>query len=292
MADIISVLELDLCSFLDAVEVAALRSSCKTVHAFVEKEPEEAFNFTLPAPCHFKFFQQEADLLWFILRRREDVHLVEHAGVEWEGIANTKGFWNQTRRHLAVLVRGFWNHPDVRALRRAAVRLDSPSLMRRLAVEAPGELLQFSDAPPSSGLFNGNTDGPSEFLHNCWIKYERALFRERDHWKPLGRDEALKHDSKIFHSKVHFMLWKTMSAVRSAQGREFFGYCNLCTPLFQLVVESSSCYWCRNYPLEFTDDSDYRFGTESHILTHAHRRAHTYTHTHIHIFINDEYKPK
>ena len=246
MVDLCCVLELDLCSFLDVIEVAAIRTLCKAARKSVEDEDEESFNFTIPLPdLHLPLFQCESHLRWVIDRQRDDCLLIRgipcpsvHRRAQhkrWRSVGIDPSWIHVTirRRYLLnVLSRAFWYHDDVQATLTAAIRLDSAGLLRRLAVKAPGVCL--SDDNP-------NTDGPANFLHNVWVFIEEAHFREHGPWEPLGRDIALVVDSDLFFSRLHFVLWKYMAAVRKRQQRDFKGYCDNCDDLFLGVTRVTTC---------------------------------------------------
>jgi hypothetical protein len=124
------------------------------------------------------------------------------------------------RALLERLVRAFWNHGHVQALLETVIRLDSPSLLRRVAAEAPGDYLSEDDDP--------NNDGTANFMYKAWVAMEEDHFQNDGLWEPLGREYATVVDSSLFFGKVHFVLWKYMAAVRKRQHRNFNGYCRNC----------------------------------------------------------------
>jgi hypothetical protein len=70
---------------------------------------------------------------------------------------------------LESLIWAFWNHPDVQALLAMAIRLDSASLLRRLAAEAPGEY----------DFYDPYNDGKDNFMYKVWVAIEETQFQEQ-----------------------------------------------------------------------------------------------------------------
>ena len=206
MFDLCFVLTLDLFCFLDAVTVAAIRTVCEAAHSIVEDEPRDSFKFTCSMLPYLHYFHSESHFLWVVNRRQKDVYLVSRVPFTY--------MQNMDIVHF----RAFWSNPEVCALRTAALRLDSPCLLRLIAAEALGPKYP-------RRCFGGLalTNGPAEFMCNCWIAVEQAHFNEHGHWRPLGREDALEHSSDLFYSKVHFSLWKYIARLRSRQHRDFRG---------------------------------------------------------------------
>ena len=216
--DFLWFLELDpdlLICFMGAIEVAALRALCKTTQQLVADAPEEAFDFSfssiIPLLPRFDRYQE---LQWVILRLAEDNSLVQrkpstsrHRRVlyrRWRrwaivhGIVPDRHSRMMLRRDvLDSLIWAFWNHPDVQALLALAIRLDSASLLRRLAAEAPSEY-DFCDS------YN---DGTANFMYEVWVAIEETQFQEHGPWEPPGRDDATEVDP-LFFGTIHFVLWK------------------------------------------------------------------------------------
>ena len=234
MVDLCVVLKLELCPFLDAVAVATIRTVCQAAHSIVEQAPHASFNFAVPLRRHLDLFERESDLLWVLDRLRKGVYLVDRERLPRDAprsrCSKGKTFtWWYTRTQegsllpLDVHVRGFWFHPAVGTLHSTALRLDSPSLLWRIAVEAPGGK---NPLMWLRGLKQSN--GPDEFMFNCWITFEKAQFERHGHWRPYLRDEMLEYNSDFFYSKVHFFLWNHMAKLRRNQHRDFRGYCKKC----------------------------------------------------------------
>ena len=236
----------DFLSFMGAVEAAALRTLCKTTQALVEGAPEHAFEFTfavvIPLLPNFGSYQE---LEWVILRLRENNSLVQlkpspaiHRRAlyrRWRSVGIDPARQHRIvhrRALLESLIRAFWCQPDVEALLAVAIRLKSTSLLRRLAVEAPGEYLD-DDGP--------NNDGTANFLYKVWVKIEQDHFQEHGRWEPLGRDEATLVSKDLFFGSVHFMLWKYMAGVRKQQQRVFKGYCHHCDFIVPGVISDARC---------------------------------------------------
>jgi hypothetical protein len=240
-------MDLDVLSFIDAIEVAALRALCKATQHSVACAPEHAFEFTFAPiiPLLLKFDSYKK-LEWVILRLRKDNILVQDKPCPARHLRALHGRWVRMdidpsrvsrmmhrRCLLAGLVRAFWNHAHVQSLLATAIRLDSTSLLRRVAVEAPGEYLSDDDDP--------NNDGTANFMYNTWVAMEEDHFQEDGVWEPLGRDQATAVDSPLFFGKVHFFLWKYMAAVRKRQQRDFNGYCRHCDFFIAGLICDARC---------------------------------------------------
>ena len=138
--------------FLGAVEVAALRSLCKSAALAVTCEGEESFNFTFPPVRRLlPKFTREAELLWVVERMAFGECLLQKPVTLETKTRLRRSHWRNMglalryrptgiykHRELARLVRAFWWNPEVMELRATALRLDSISLLRRVAKEAPG----------------------------------------------------------------------------------------------------------------------------------------------------------
>jgi hypothetical protein len=250
--DLFSVLDvdLDLFTFMDAIEVAALRALCKTAQKVFAELPEHVFDFTFSAIIpRLPKFTCDKELLWVIHRLRERTGLVQRRpcpdlhrralSSRWRrmGIDPSQLCRMMHRRSLLEsLVRAFWFHKDVQALLATAIRLDSTSLLRRLAAEAPGDYLSDDDNP--------NNDGTANFMYNVWVSMEEDHFQEHGPWEPLGRDDAtwgIAVDMDLFFGKVHFVLWKYMAAVRKRQQRDFKGFCRNCDLLSSGLICDARC---------------------------------------------------
>jgi hypothetical protein len=247
-------MDLDFLSFIDAIEVAALRALCKATQQLVADAPEHAFEFTFAPiiPLLLKFDGYK-ELNWVILRLcpTSPDYLVQveprlcparqlralHNHWRRMGIDPSRVSRTMQRRSLLVrLVHAFWNHAHVQSLLATAIRLDSTSLLRRVAAEAPGECLS-DDGDP-------NTDGTANFMYNAWVAIEEDNFDEEGAdgvWAPLGRDDATAGNSPLFFGAVHFVLWKYMAAVRKRQQRDFNGYCRHCDFCISGLICDARC---------------------------------------------------
>jgi hypothetical protein len=222
--------DLDLLCFMDATEVAALRALCKIAHDLVADAPEDAFDFTFsPIIPLLPKFDRYQELEWVILRLGENINLVQkrpspqrhlrvlNSGWRYIGLDLTPETRMLHRRSLLQdLIRAFWIHPHVNALLALAIRLDSASLLRRLAAEAPGDYFSDDDNP--------NNNGTANFFYQVWVLIEEDHHRIHGQWEPTGRDDAIV-GSDLFFSTLHFVLWTYMSGVRKRQRRNFNGYC-------------------------------------------------------------------
>jgi hypothetical protein len=209
--------------YLGALEVAVIRSLCKSVSLSVTNEPEDSFNFTFAPVMHLlPKFEREGHLLWVVQRMHYEECLLQYPASPSSGTYVPRKRWRNmgihpryrptaehSYRQLERLVRGFWLHPNVQVLRAAAIRLDSSSLLRRVAKEAPG--LSYSGV--------SYADGESNFLYNCWIFIEETWQKEHGPWKPLMTDGS-SAIGKVFFSKVHSVLWTYMKQVREGDGLE------------------------------------------------------------------------
>jgi hypothetical protein len=230
---------------MGAIGVAALRVMCKTAHDLVADAPEHAFNFTFsPIIPLLPKFDRYQELQWVILRLREGNSLVQdrpcperhlrelNIRLRRGGIDPSQQSRMMRRRLLVRLTRAFRVHPHVKALLAVVIRLDSTSLLRRLAAEAPGEYLSDDDNP--------NNDGTANFMYYVWIYIEEGHFIEHGQWEPVGRDDAIA-GSDLFFSRLHFVLWKYMAAVRKRQQRHFHGYCRHCDFIMPGLICDARC---------------------------------------------------
>ena len=220
--------------FLGAIEVAAIRSLCKTAMNSVEYEPEGSFNFTLtPVVPLLSKFTLEAHLLWVVDRMNYDEFengLVNRTRIVWREVVNQhyrprvpwRCMGNHLQaihaqspgrvlihRNLEILVRAFWFHPVVQDLRATAFRLDSIKLLMHIAREAPGPCyLQLENR----GLIQ--SDGYSNFLYNCWVFIEEAWQKEHGPWT-----SQFSFPRRV--GKVQLMLWTFMKDVRHLNFRGY-----------------------------------------------------------------------
>ena len=207
-----------------------LRTVCKTVHDAVEEEDEENFAFTFsPIIPYLPKFTQGEHLLWVVRRLGSLDRLVRASPIPERSHAGTGRPWrhmgvqatlNRTmvlrHRELEQLVRTFWFNQDVRALRTAAIRLDSFGLLRRLSYEAPGGYCS-QDEPGTV-----NRDGMNNFLFNCWVFIEESQM-EVARWKPLRLDKAFP-GGEYYFSKLQYYLHLFMEAVHHGEEKGFRGY--------------------------------------------------------------------
>jgi hypothetical protein len=239
--------DLDLLCLMGATEVAALRALCKTAQDLVADAPEDAFEFTFsPIIPLLPKFDRYQDLDWVILRMGETNNLVQdrpcperhlralHNRWRRMGIDPSQPGLSMIRRRVLLmsLTRAFRSHPHVKALLAAAIRLDSATLLRRLAAEAPGEYLSDDDNP--------NNDGVANFMYHVWVKIEEDHLSRHGQWEPDGRDDAIA-GSDLFFGALHFVLWKFMAAVRKRQQRHFNGYCRHCDFVMPGLICDARC---------------------------------------------------
>ena len=238
--------DLDLLCFLGAIGVAALRALCRTAHNLVTDAPEHEFDFTFPPiiPLLPKFDRYQ-ELEWVILRLGENNNLVQDLPCPERHLRALNNRWRRvgidpsqqsrmirSRCLLVGLIRAFRRHPHVEALLAVAIRLDSASLLRRLAAEAPGEYLSDDDNP--------NNDGAANFMYYVWVKIEEDHLIKHGQWEPDGRDDAIA-GSNLFFGTLHFVLWKYMAAVRKRQQRNFNGYCRHCDFIMPGLICDARC---------------------------------------------------
>jgi hypothetical protein len=220
--------------YLGAIEVAVLRTVCKTVHNNIDEEDEKYFAFKFAPIIHLlaKFTRAE-HLLWVVRRLGEKEHLVQPPFNVSDGRVPGTDTWRHLglrgsilphmrarHRQLERLVRAFWFHPSVRALLATAIRLDSSTIIRYLSVEAPS-----SDCPDhTSSVCPDNTNqlGPHNFLYNCWVHIEESQMNIAL-WKPLHMDPLFPAGEHYF-SKLHFFLCTFMEQIRGAHEIDFQGY--------------------------------------------------------------------